>query len=72
VNLSLLIINKVNYITMSEKAQLQAIPSDKPPSDSADSLESIDHVLEKKVVRKCDLHLVPILFLLFLCAFVDR
>ena len=57
---------------MSEKAGLQVIPSDKPLSDSAESLESIDHALEKKVIRKCDIHLVPILFLLFLCAFVDR
>jgi hypothetical protein len=48
------------------------MPSDKPLSDSAESLESIDHALEKKVIRKCDTHLVPILFLLFLCAFVDR
>jgi hypothetical protein len=57
---------------MSEKAELQVIPPDKRLSDSAESIESIDHELEKKVIRKCDIHLVPILFLLFLCAFVDR
>lgn len=32
----------------------------------------IDPVLEKKVIRKVDFNLVPILFLLFLCAFIDR
>lgn len=32
----------------------------------------IDPVLEKKVLRKTDLNLIPILFLLFLCAFIDR
>jgi hypothetical protein len=57
---------------MSEKAELHLIPSNKPFSDSVKPLESIDHALEKKVIRKCDIRLVPILFLLFLCAFVDR
>jgi hypothetical protein len=57
---------------MSEKPKVQALPIDKPLGDSADSLNSINHVLEKKVIHKCDLNLVPILFLLFLCAFVDR
>ena len=33
---------------------------------------AIDRVLEKKLVRKIDLQLIPILCLLLLCAFVDR
>ena len=32
----------------------------------------IDPVAEKKLLRKIDLHLIPILWLLFLCAFIDR
>ena len=32
----------------------------------------IDPEEEKKLLLKVDLHLVPILFLLFLCAFIDR
>jgi hypothetical protein len=32
----------------------------------------LDLVSEKRLLRKTDLHVVPILFLLFLCAFVDR
>lgn len=32
----------------------------------------IDPILEKKLIKKVDLNLVPILFLLFLCAFIDR
>ncbi|UZP45198.1 hypothetical protein NXS19_013010 [Fusarium pseudograminearum] len=32
----------------------------------------IDPILEKKLIRKVDLNLVPVLFLLFLCAFIDR
>jgi len=37
-----------------------------------DQAQQIDPAAERKVVRKCDLHLVPILFTLFLCAFIDR
>jgi hypothetical protein len=57
---------------MSQKPQRQALPSDKPLGDSEDSLDSPDYALEERVIRKCDLHLIPILSLLFLCAFVDR
>ena len=32
----------------------------------------LDHISERKLLLKTDLHVVPILFLLFLCAFVDR
>lgn len=32
----------------------------------------IDPVAEKKLLRKIDLNLIPILWLLFLCAFIDR
>ena len=33
---------------------------------------AIDPVAEKKLLRKIDVHLIPILWLLFLCAFIDR
>lgn len=33
---------------------------------------AIDPVAEKKLLRKIDLNLIPILWLLFLCAFIDR
>ena len=33
---------------------------------------AIDPVAEKKLVRKCDIRVVPILFVLFLAAFLDR
>lgn len=35
-------------------------------------LTPIDPALERKVVRKCDLHVVPILTALFMFAFLDR
>jgi hypothetical protein len=31
-----------------------------------------DPVLEEKLIRKCDLHVVPVLFVLFLLSFLDR
>ena len=34
--------------------------------------QELDRALEKKLLWKTDLNLVPILFLLFLCAFIDR
>jgi hypothetical protein len=33
---------------------------------------NIDPVAEKKLLRKCDLHVLPPLFILFLLAFLDR
>lgn len=33
---------------------------------------ALDPAAEKKLVRKCDLHVVPMLFVLFLLAFLDR
>jgi hypothetical protein len=33
---------------------------------------NIDPIAEKKLLRKCDLHVLPPLFVLFLIAFLDR
>ena len=38
----------------------------------SDAEQLRDQVHERKLLLKTDLHVVPILFLLFLCAFVDR
>ncbi|KAI9840137.1 MAG: hypothetical protein M1837_001898 [Sclerophora amabilis] len=40
--------------------------------DSDDSLSAVDLAAEKRLVWKCDLHVVPPLFILFLLAFLDR
>ncbi|KAI9368992.1 major facilitator superfamily domain-containing protein [Aspergillus egyptiacus] len=50
-------------------AHLETLPNLKP---STTSLSTVDPSLEKKVLRKCDLHVVPILTVLFLFAFLDR
>lgn len=34
--------------------------------------QPLDPLGEKKLLRKIDLHLIPILWILFLCAFIDR
>jgi hypothetical protein len=34
--------------------------------------ESVDLLAEKKLLRKCDLYVLPPLFVLFLLAFLDR
>lgn len=40
--------------------------------DLAHALEPIDRVAEKKLVRKCDLHVLPAIALLYSLAFIDR
>lgn len=46
--------------------------SDTSTAHKEDQNEAIDPILEKKVLRKTDLHLIPILFILQLCSFIDR
>lgn len=33
---------------------------------------TLDPAAEKRLVRKIDFHLIPMLFVLYLCAFIDR
>ena len=37
-----------------------------------DFVEPIDRIMEKKLVRKCDLHVLPAITLLYSLAFLDR
>ena len=64
---------------MIEKTEVENIryegadPSRNPHLEELkQELDHIDPVAEKKLLRRIDLHLIPILFLLFLCAFIDR
>jgi hypothetical protein len=36
------------------------------------SIEEIDPILEAKLVRKLDLHIIPVVMLLYLFSFLDR
>ncbi|KAL9617712.1 MAG: hypothetical protein Q9160_007486 [Pyrenula sp. 1 TL-2023] len=65
--------------TLTEKAALEEEISsqDSPRATDASSVEKASETLhdpsaEKKLLRKIDLRLIPILSLLYLCAFVDR
>lgn len=40
--------------------------------DLTPSLEPIDRTAEKKLVRKCDVHVLPAIALLYALAFIDR
>jgi hypothetical protein len=50
---------------------LEHIPVDEKLA-AAGQHPPIDAAAEKKLLRKVDMHVVPILFLLFLLAFLDR
>lgn len=61
---------------MSEKKEIETAVGDKEAHEDtmAQLKEMTDAagISEKKLLLKTDLHVVPILFLLFLCAFIDR
>lgn len=61
---------------MTEGKEVEAIIGDKEAhEDNMAQMKEFTEssgVSEKKLLLKTDLHVVPILFLLFLCAFIDR
>ena len=52
------------------------VENQKDMEDLTEAIEDVsvtlDPVAEKRLVRKIDRHLIPILFVLYLCAFIDR
>ena len=60
------------------KAEFETVPVQKELHEETmahikdEAEHELGHISEKKLLLKVDLHLVPILFLLFLCAFIDR
>ena len=40
--------------------------------DASHDLEAIDKVAEKKLVRKCDIHVLPMISILYILTFIDR
>ncbi|KAF5554720.1 nicotinamide mononucleotide permease [Fusarium napiforme] len=57
---------------MSDKINEVGGPRISQDENPKSEQHAFDPILEKKVIRKVDRNLVPILFLLFLCAFIDR
>ena len=59
---------------MSEKINVAtvAIAEEGLNTSSDGPLDMFDRVAERKLVGKLDLRIIPICFVLFLCAFIDR
>lgn len=62
---------------MTERKEVETVVDDREAhADTMAQIEKDVHessgIDEKKLLLKTDLHVVPILFLLFLCAFIDR
>ena len=59
---------------MYEKPVLSDEPSmpKSPSSVSEDGLPPTDSLAEKRLVRKCDFHVLPMISILYVLAFVDR
>jgi hypothetical protein len=53
-----------------EKEKAFAVPP--PPKGYEGGSPEIDPVKEKKLVRKLDFHIVPVVMLLYLLSFLDR
>lgn len=58
--------------TMDEEKSVQRAPSPDLTGKQAATVPDIDHVAEKKLVRKLDLHIIPFVMLLYLFSFLDR
>jgi hypothetical protein len=57
---------------MAEAIKRRSLAEDKIETTNDTHATNIDHVAEKKLLRKCDLRVLPPLFVLFLLAFLDR
>ena len=60
-----------------DRSEIEDVPTSKELHETNSvslkgDAQELDQALEKKVLWKTDLNLIPILFLLFLCAFIDR
>jgi hypothetical protein len=61
---------------MTDRKEVETAVGDKEAHDEAmaqlQEMTETSGISEKRLLLKTDLHVVPILFLLFLCAFIDR
>lgn len=70
-----------NHFTDSDKAEVGEIETgtmkqgvDMPSTTGANevTMQSFAHLDEKKILRKMDMHLIPMLTLLYLLSYLDR
>lgn len=45
---------------------------DSPRKEISESFVEIDHAAEKRLISKLDIHIIPIVMLLYLFSFLDR
>jgi hypothetical protein len=57
---------------MASTAPESSPPSEEKGTTTGTNDSNVDPAAEKKLLRKCDLHVLPPLFVLFLLAFLDR
>ena len=58
--------------SVPETSSIEDSKEKAPTTSVSDSEVILDHVLEKRLILKIDLAVLPVLFLLFLVSFVDR
>ena len=66
-------------LPLAEKPSIKGKPSDSQttsddglPLETSSALARVDPTMEKRLLRKLDIHVVPIIGLLYMCAFIDR
>jgi hypothetical protein len=60
-------------MTDSSSVEKDAIVQDSPVSQTPSTLDApIDRAAEKRLLRKLDLRILPVLWLLYLVNFIDR
>ncbi|KAI9830156.1 MAG: hypothetical protein M1819_005833 [Sarea resinae] len=59
-----------NLNIMAEEKELQVTSGELDASDAAST--ELDKAADDRLMRKCDLHIIPILFILYLFSFLDR
>ena len=56
---------------MNEPCALEKLSVGSTPKETVEGIE-IDYAAEKRLVRKLDRHIIPIIMLLYLFSFLDR
>lgn len=61
-----------HFVIMADQTIKSSLPDEKQEVINDTYGTNIDPVAEKKLLRKCDVRVLPPLFVLFLLAFLDR
>jgi hypothetical protein len=64
--------DKANMVLQSMDGALDSGKEESEESSVGVTVVEINHVAERKLVRRMDLHLIPTVMLLYLFSFLDR